>query len=208
MIMALRKTSSRTGRFLGRALAWRTPDRQYAVVGWGLVAGAIWIAIGLPRDSGWLEVAVAGIYLVAVLAAICAIDARFGIIPDSLVAALAAGGVLQTWFDGQASLLERCLEAAVVLAGAALFRASYRWIRGFDGLGFGDVKFVAAATLWTGIAGVPVLLLVAVLSAIVSLIIIRLEGHELNGQHAIAFGPHLAVALWLTWAAGPLQFGV
>src|SRR4051812_30444393 len=60
MIRALRKTSSRTGRFLGRALAWRAPDRQYAAVGWGLVAGAIWIAIGLPRDPGWLEVAVAG----------------------------------------------------------------------------------------------------------------------------------------------------
>jgi len=30
----------------------------------------------------------------------------------------------------------------------------------------------------------------------------------LDGQQAIAFGPHLAVALWLTWAAGPLQFGI
>ena len=208
MIMALRKTSGRTGRFLGRALAWRTPDRQYAVVGWGLVAGAIWIAIGLPRDPGWPEVAVAGFYLVTVLAAICAIDARFGIIPDSLVAALAVGGLLQTCFDGQAGLLERGFEAAAVFAAAALFRASYRWIRGFDGLGFGDVKFVAAAALWTGIAGVPILLLVAVLSAIISLVIIRLEGHELDGQQAIAFGPHLAVALWLTWAAGPLQFGI
>ena len=58
------------------------------------------------------------------------------------------------------------------------------------------------------IAGMPVLLLVAVLSAIISLVIIRVEGHELDGQQAIAFGPHLAVALWLTWAAGPLQFGV
>ena len=53
------------------------------------MAGAIWIAIGLPRDPGWPEVAVAGFYLVTVLAVICAIDARFGIIPDSLVAALA-----------------------------------------------------------------------------------------------------------------------
>jgi leader peptidase (prepilin peptidase)/N-methyltransferase len=208
MIMALRKTSGRTGRFLGRALAWRTPDRPYAVVGWGLVAGAIWIAIGLPRDPGWPEVAVAGLYLVTILAAICAIDARFGIIPDSLVAALAVGGLLQTYFDGQAGLLERGFEAAVVFAAAALFRASYRWIRGFDGLGFGDVKFLAAAALWIGIAGIPVLLLMAVLSAIISLLIIRLEGHELDGQQAIAFGPHLAVALWLTWAAGPLQFGI
>ena len=129
-----------------------------------------------------------------ILAAICAIDARYGIIPDSLVAALAVGGLLQTYFDDQAGLLEQGFEAAAVFAAAALFRASYRWIRGFDGLGFGDVKFVAAAALWTGIAGIPVLLLISVLSAIVSLVIIRLEGHELDGRQAIAFGPHLAVA--------------
>jgi leader peptidase (prepilin peptidase)/N-methyltransferase len=43
------------------------------------------------------------------------------------------------------------------MAMAALFRASYRRIREFDGLGFGDVKFVAAAALWIGIQGIPVL---------------------------------------------------
>lgn len=207
MIMALRKTTGRTGRFLGRALAWRAPDRAHAVVAWGLVAGAVCIATGLPGDPVWPEVALAGLYLVMVLSAICAIDARYGIIPDSLVAALAAGGVIQACLAGQAGLLERGFEAVAVLAAAALFRASYRWIRGFDGLGFGDVKFAAAATLWIGIQGVPVLLLTAVLSAVISLLIMRAEGHDLDGRQAISFGPHLAVGLWLTWVAGPLQFG-
>ncbi|WOH53710.1 A24 family peptidase [Bradyrhizobium sp. sBnM-33] len=208
MILALRKTTGRTGRFLGRALAWRAPDRQHAVVAWGLVAGAAWLAVGLPGDPAWPEAALAGFYLVTILAAICAIDARYGIIPDSLVAALAAGGLLQTYLAGQAGLLERGFEVVAVFAAAALFRASYRWIRGFDGLGFGDVKFVAAAALWIGIAGVPVLLLMAVLSALLSLLIMRAEGYKLDGQQAISFGPHLAVALWLTWIAGPLPFGL
>lgn len=91
MIFALRKTSGRTGRFLGRALTWRAPDRQHSAVAWGLVAGAIWLLTGLPEDPAWPEAALAGLYLGSVLAAICAIDARYGIIPDSLVAALAAG---------------------------------------------------------------------------------------------------------------------
>lgn len=207
MIMALRKTSDRTGRFLGRALAWRAPDRAHAVVAWGLVAGAVWLAFGLPADPIWPEAALAGLYLVAVLAAVCAIDARYGIIPDSLVAALAAGGLFQSYFGGQAGLLERGFEAVAVLATAVLLRASYRWIRGFDGLGFGDVKFVTAAALWIGIQGVPILLLMAVLSAVVSLLIMCAEGHDLHGQKAVSFGPHLAVGLWLTWVAGPLQFG-
>ncbi len=207
MILVLRKTTGRTGRFLGRALAFRAPDRAHAVVAWGLVAGAVWLAAILPADPVWPEAALAGLYLVTVLAAVCAIDARYGIIPDSLVAALAGGGIIQTYLAAQAGLLERGLETAVVFVAAALLRACYRWIRGFDGLGFGDVKFVTAAALWIGIQGVPVLLLTAVLSALVCLIIMRAEGHELDGQQAISFGPHLAVGLWLAWLAGPLTFG-
>jgi leader peptidase (prepilin peptidase)/N-methyltransferase len=67
---------------------------------------------------------------------------------------------------------------------------------------------VTAAALWIGIQRLPILLLMAVLSAVVSLLIMRAEGHDLHGQQAISFGPHLAVGLWLTWVAGPLQFGV
>jgi leader peptidase (prepilin peptidase)/N-methyltransferase len=70
----------------------------------------------------------------------------------------------------------------------------------------GDVKFVTAGVLWIGIEAVPALLTVAVLSAFISLVILRAEGHSLSGKQAISFGPHLAVALWLTWIAGPLQF--
>ena len=47
MTRALRKTGARIRRFFGDALAWRAPDRQYGVVAWGLIAGAIWFAAGL-----------------------------------------------------------------------------------------------------------------------------------------------------------------
>ena len=46
MTRALRKTGARIRRFFGDALAWRAPDRQYGVVAWGLIAGAIWFAAG------------------------------------------------------------------------------------------------------------------------------------------------------------------
>ncbi len=206
MIRALRKTGGRTGRFLGHALAWRAPDRQYGIVAWALVAGAVWLAASLAGDPEWAGPALAGLCLMGLLAAVCAIDARYGIIPDSLVVALAVGGMLQTYLIGSAGLLSRAVEAVVAFGAAYLFRAAYRWVRGFDGLGFGDVKFVAAGVLWIGIDGLPWLLLVAVLSALASLVILRAEGHELDGKQAISFGPHLAVGLWLTWVAGPLQF--
>lgn len=202
---ALRKTGGRTGRFFSEALACRSPGRPYVVVAWALIAGAVWFAIGLAGDPGWPLPALAGCYLVVLLAAVCAIDGRFGIIPDSMVLALAAGGALQVFLWAPEDFWWRGFEAVLVFAAASLFRAGYRWLRGYDGLGFGDVKFVAAGTLWIGAEGIPGLLLIAVVSALVSLLILRAQGHELDGKQAISFGPHLAVGVWLTWVAGSLQ---
>lgn len=207
MIHVLRKTTGRTGQFLGDALAGRAPDRQYVLVAWGLIAGAAWLMGSLAGTPAWPALTLAGVYLMAVLAAVCAIDARYGIIPDSLVLALAIGGVLQTSIPGQGELLQRGFEALALFLSAWLFRAAYRWVRGHDGLGFGDVKFATAGVLWIGIDGVPVMLLLAVFSALASLLILKAEGHELGAKQAISFGPHLAIGLWLAWIAGPLPFG-
>lgn len=203
MMRALRKTGDRTGRFLAEALAARPAGRPHVVVAWGLIAGALWFAVGLAGDPGWALPAIATCYLGVLLAAVCAIDARYEIIPDSLVLALAAGGALQAVLWGTGDLWWRGLEAALVFAAVSLFRALYRWLRGHDGLGFGDVKFLAAATLWVGTEGVPGQLLIAVVSALVSLLILRAQGHELHGKQAISFGPHLAIGLWWVWVLGP-----
>lgn len=208
MIRLLRRTTGRTSQFLGDALACRAPDRQYALVAWGLIGGAAWLIGSLVDIPAWPELTLAGIYLLAVLAAVCAIDARYGIIPNSLVFAVAVGGLLQTLLPGQGDLLQRSLEAMLFFLAACLFRAAYRWVRGHDGLGFGDVKFATAGVLWIGIEGVPVLLLLAVLSALASLVILRGEGHDLDAKQAISFGPHLALGLWLAWVAPPVQFGI
>ena len=117
--------------------------------------------------------------------------------------ALAAGGALQAWLWGSEGLWWRGLEAALVFAAVWLFRAGYRWLRGHDGLGFGDVKFVAAGTLWVGADSMPGVLLIAVVSALVSLLIMRAQGQELHGKQAISFGPHLAVGLWWVWILAP-----
>ncbi|MBR0697769.1 A24 family peptidase [Bradyrhizobium lablabi] len=185
----------------------RATGREYALVGWGLVAGAVWIAVSLSMDDRWATTtAAASLYLVGLLAAICAIDARYGIIPDSMVLALAAGGVIQlALIEPIEAFWQRAAEASFVLVVVYLLRSGYRWLRGHDGLGLGDVKFLGASVFWIGIAGVPGLLLVAVLSAFASLLILRLQGHQLHGRQAISFGPHLAIGLWWMWTIGVLQ---
>jgi leader peptidase (prepilin peptidase) / N-methyltransferase len=206
MMLALRKTQSRAGAFLSDALAWRAPERQYALVAWCLTGGAAWLVINFALDPQRLVTALAGLYLMAVLIAVCAIDARYGIIPDSLVLALAVGGAVQGGLHDQAELLPRTGEAILFMVGSSLFRAAYRWIRGYDGLGFGDVKFATAGVLWVGLEGAPMLLLTAVISALASLAILRADGCVLDGKQAIAFGPHLAVGLWVGWFVAQFNF--
>jgi hypothetical protein len=51
------------------------------------------------------------------------------------------------------------------------------------------VKLAASAVLWVGLEGIPGLLLAAVVSALVSLLILRAQGYDLHGKLAISFGP-------------------
>src|SRR5689334_6695252 len=204
MFHALGKTVGRTRMFLGDALGWRATQRQYAALAWGLILGCVWLVIG-QGGAPSPEITLAALYLFGVLAAVCAIDARYGIIPDSLVIALAAGGLIQVVMTDQNQLAERAVEAGLFFAAGWLFRAAYLRLRGYHGLGLGDVKFGAAAVIWTGIEAAPRLLIVAVLSALTSLAILRVDGYRLERQQAISFGPHLAIGLWLTWLMALMQ---
>jgi len=201
-MFGLQKTRVRTTQFMSAALAWRLPDRHYAPVAWCLIAGAISFVANLSGDPVWPAKALAGLYLLALLAAVCAIDGRYGIIPNSLVLALAIGGVIQTLIPERSDLLWRAFEAGSFFLVACLFRSTYQYLRGVQGLGFGDVKFATAGVFWIGIESVPGMLLIAVASALASLVILRVDGQSISGKHVIAFGPHLAIGLWFSWILG------
>jgi leader peptidase (prepilin peptidase)/N-methyltransferase len=208
MIRTLGKTACRTRQYLGDALTWQPHQRQYALVVWCFIAGWIWLLIGLRGNPVWPQISLSAAYLCCVLTAVCAIDARYGIIPDSLVAALAAGGLIQIVAIGSSDSPQRLAQAGLFFLAAWLFRACYRLIRGYHGLGFGDVKFATAAVLWTGILATPRLLIMAVLSALASLVILKMAGRDLDRSQAISFGPHLAIAAWLNWIANTVPTGL
>lgn len=200
MMRAVLKTGSRIRSFFSEALIWRPRHREYVVVAWGLVAGALWIAVGLDETD--IQSIAANVCLLVLLAAVCAIDARFGIIPDRLNLAIAAAGLVRILLADYFMIAGFVLEAAVVTIAAYLFQQAYRYVRGFDGLGLGDVKLLGASALWIGGGGIPPVLLIAVASALASLAILKLDGHELYGRRAISFGPHLALGVWWVWALG------
>jgi leader peptidase (prepilin peptidase)/N-methyltransferase len=52
------------------------------------------------------------------------------------------------------------------------------------------------------------LLLIAVVSALASAFLLKSARYEVDGRHAIPFGPHLAVGLWLAWVFDPMSLAL
>ena len=124
------------------------------------------------------------------------IDIQHGIIPDWLNLAIAGLGLSKALMvDGPIAGLEAVCEGAMIGAIFWLLRRLYFAFRKIQGLGLGDVKFLAAAGIWVGVAGLPMLLLVAALTALACAGLMQLAGRQLNGQTSMSFGPFLAIGL-------------
>jgi leader peptidase (prepilin peptidase) / N-methyltransferase len=132
------------------------------------------------------------------------IDIRHGIIPDWLNLTIAGLGLSKALFvGGPLAGSEAVCEGAAIGAIFWLLRLLYFAFRKIQGLGLGDVKFLAAAGIWVGVAGLPLLLLVAALTGLVCAGVLQLAGRQLSGQTAMSFGPFLAIGL--LFAAGLQQ---
>jgi leader peptidase (prepilin peptidase) / N-methyltransferase len=122
------------------------------------------------------------------------------IIPNLANLSLGAAGLLWTILVGQSVVWEA---VEIVCGGGMLWLIAglYHGLRGHHGLGLGDVKFVGAATAWTGLIGLPWLLLIASMSALTWVVAKHMGGRSLVQGQRIAFGPHLGLGLLATWLA-------
>ena len=126
-------------------------------------------------------------------------DLRLGIIPNWLNIAIAAAGLARV------ALLES-FTATIVAAGEGIAVGALVWLlrwlffrlRKYQGLGLGDVKLLAASGIWIGIAGVPIQLLVASLSALTAAAILHLAGRGIGRKTSLPFGPFLVLGLLTT----------
>lgn len=124
------------------------------------------------------------------------IDIRHGIIPDWLNLTLAGLGLSKAvLIGGPLAGWEAACEGAAIGAIFWLLRRLYFAFREVQGLGLGDVKFLAAAGIWVGVAELPMLLLVAALTALACAGVLQLAGRQLTGQTSMSFGPFLAIGL-------------
>jgi leader peptidase (prepilin peptidase) / N-methyltransferase len=124
-------------------------------------------------------------------------DLRRGIIPDWLNLTILLLGLLWSFGrDGWGAVFDAACAAVVVGATVWLLRRLYFAIRKIQGLGLGDVKFLAAAATWVGIAGIPMVLLAATLTALATAGVLQIAGQSMTRQTALPFGPFLAIGLW------------
>jgi leader peptidase (prepilin peptidase) / N-methyltransferase len=124
-------------------------------------------------------------------------DLRRRIIPDWLNLTILLLGLLWSFArDGWGGAFEAACAAVVAGATVWLLRRLYFAIRKIQGLGLGDVKFLAAAATWVGIAGIPMVLLAATLTALATAGVLQIAGQSMTRQTSLPFGPFLAIGLW------------
>lgn len=133
------------------------------------------------------------------------IDLDFQILPNSMTYPSILFGLLFSWFGGYTWWLDSLVGA---LVGAALPMAViviYKVWRGVEGMGWGDVKYLAAIGSVVGLRGcVGVLVVAATLGALVGVGLI-LSGRG-SGKTPLPFGTFLALAVILWLYAPPSWF--
>lgn len=140
---------------------------------------------------------------------LCRCDIKAGLLPDRFTCPLLWAGLLFWVLQKPEQLSSAVLGAIFGYAGFALLYWVYRVIRRREGLGYGDVKYLAALGAWHGWESLP--LLVAMASGLsLAFILLQIIGERTLRalKNPLPFGPFLAAAGfvtgWANWISLPL----
>jgi leader peptidase (prepilin peptidase)/N-methyltransferase len=142
--------------------------------------------LGLPHTAAFS-------LLVALMIMVAVIDIRSMIIPDWVNAAIFVSGLLASLIIDAVDPWSALAASAAAAAVLALVQTIFRAVRGYDGLGWGDVKFVGAAATWTGLEGLAFALLAASVLALLFVLSSQALTRKFDHRQRIPFGPFLAL---------------
>ena len=130
-------------------------------------------------------------------------DWRTGLLPDRLTCPLLWCGVLYHLCFYPARLSLSLWGAIGGYIAFALIYWGYRSLRHREGLGYGDVKFLAALGAWHGWQALPELILTATLLALIFISLSALHLREWQAlKNPLPFGPFLAAAGFIIYGLG------
>lgn len=145
-----------------------------------------------------------GAFLAALMLAIAANDARHYLIPNELTGAAFALALLRAAAFvpdvGAEALLWPVARAVAVALPLLLLMLAYRYWRGRDGLGLGDVKLAAVCGAWLDLVTVAAVIELAALLAIGAYVAnAAVQRKQLRGTAFLPFGLFLAPSIWIGW---------
>ncbi len=180
------------------------------------IAGCIGFAIVLAAASLAVMPPLAALatgVLALLMALITLTDLRHFIIPDVLSFPAVPLGVLANILvfhggDWMAGLTESLLGAVIAGGSFYLLRAMWFRLRGFDGLGLGDVKLAAVAGAWLGPHLLAPACLAAALAGLGGVLVAALRpGRKLAMTDEIPFGSFIAPVILGFWVWRVLEAG-
>ncbi len=120
-------------------------------------------------------------------------------LPNILTGLLMILGLAFTYFLQPWLLTDHAIGVAVGTLFPIVLNAVYRELRGRDGIGMGDAKLLAGAGAWIGWFGLPHVLLIGSVTALIYAFAQMLIKKDVTLQSRIPFGPFLCMGIWGTW---------
>jgi leader peptidase (prepilin peptidase)/N-methyltransferase len=186
------------GWLVRREAEMRRPVTLPLVLGSLIIAA--WSCVVMPPAPLLLVSCLVGWTLLA----LATIDALAFRLPDILTLPLVASGLVAAFFLPDPAPLGHLIGATAGFFILYAIAASYRKLRGREGLGLGDAKLVAAAGAWLGWQALPQVVLIGCAAAMLWIGIAALRRGRAALAERIPFGVPLCFAFWIVWLYGPL----
>jgi leader peptidase (prepilin peptidase) / N-methyltransferase len=172
-----------------------------------LFAGSTAVAVVSFALLAW-PTALASTVLGILMIAGAEVDARTFLLPDTVTAGTFLSGILAApaldRFDPELAAVEAVARAAGTVAVLLLVRWCYAWLRGREGLGFGDIKLAAGIGAWLPLNAIPICFGLAASGALVLVLLAHFCGRRVHATTKLPFGAFLCPALWMVFFATTL----
>lgn len=156
----------------------------YALLGiWANIVYGWTLIYGLALAFAWFGVVLSGI------------DLRVQLLPDRLVLPLGMLGLFINGFEIITSASDAIFGAVTGFLVLWSISTLHRLMRGYDGMGLGDAKLLAACGAWLGVHQLPLVVLIAAGLGVMVGIIHKIH---LGNSKPFAFGPYLIIGAWLS----------
>lgn len=132
-----------------------------------------------------------------ILVLLSIVDAKTFILPDRLMYPLWISGFVFPVLFLEHPFLVTFLGAVLGFLFFFLISYGYEKIKGYPGMGFGDVKLLSVLGAWCGLTSLPLILLISSLLSIFCLLFRQLI-LKVGLENPIPFGPSLCAAGWVS----------